>query len=152
MDITVQGDVLWIHKDKPPLRIRNLAARVAARNTRIGFAIRWLRCGRQCAHGRAYKMMPPATSRMLFEAGCVTRSRRYIRLYYGVSEAENRIVVLHEMAHQIRGTGHWHDDAFYRALLREANAEGMLRQVVLFHGRNAKRVLRLMRAEERLTA
>lgn len=145
MEITEAGGVVWIYKDKPPLKIRNLAKRVAARHPRQTFVFRWLRCSRGCAHGRAFGFMPSATRHLLDAKPSLPSSGRcsYIRLYYGSSEEENAIIVLHEMAHHLGGTKH--NDWFYRELLKEADAEGMVRAVMNYHGHNAKRVWRQMK-------
>lgn len=153
MKVIETQSATWIHKEgsPPPLKIRNLVKRVSARHPHLHFAIRWIRCGRGCTHGRAFSYTPAATADLISDTLGWNGLDRYIRLYYGVSESENLIVMLHEMAHHIRGTVHWHDEGFFRALVREAKAEGMLREVVSYHGRNAKKALRQIRAEDALT-
>lgn len=51
------------------------------------------------------------------------------------------------MAHGLNYQGSGHDAHFYRALMKEAQAEWMTRAVVAFEGRNAKKALKALKAE-----
>lgn len=155
MEVLDTGRVVWIYGEghRPPLKIRNLADRVAKRDPSLNLVFRWLKCGRGCSHGRAYNSITVSLGALL-DHKAPRANRRfpdYIRLYFGSSDEDNAIVVLHEAAHHVAGLHHRHDDTFYRALLKEARAEGMLRPVVAFQGGAARRIAREMRAKKPLT-
>ena len=89
-----------------PLRTKNVIRREAWRRGRR-VTVRSMRCGRGCAHGRAFPW------------------RQHIRLYLSSNGGTNLYLVIHEMAHLAGGV--MHDDGFYREAIRIAKREGVLR-------------------------
>lgn len=115
-----------------PRWARNIAQREADATHGGYLSVRWMKCGRGCPHGRAF------------------RWRSHIRCYTSGRKSGDRSLLIHELAHLAdRSGGPSHGPNFYREAIRIARNEGCLRAFLNWQGRRAKTEYRRMLREER---
>lgn len=114
---------------KLPLTLRRIAQRESDYQ-RSPISVRAMRCGRGCAHGRAFPW------------------RQHIRLYLSNS-TQDKFLLIHELAHLADPSGSGHGESFYREAIRIAERERCLRAYLNYQGGRAKAANRRLRAERR---
>lgn len=100
---------------------------------RRSISVRAMRCGRGCAHGRAFTW------------------RQHIRLYLSLHEDSDKYLTIHELAHLADRRG-GHGETFYHEAIRIATREKCLRGFLNWQGNRAKAANRRLRANARKVA